>query len=704
MLRMFNDAKPGRLRVAAVTLSILAFVLTVRGIASGAQIVDWPFYGNDQGGTRYQDLDQINRSNVKRLKPAWIVHLHVANESTSLEMQPIVVGGTVFVSSPHDHVFALNAATGRIKWTYNPSDMPPLFALALCCGQTNRGVAAGDGKVYIARLDGMLVALDAKTGNVVWKSRTADFHERYSQTMAPQFVDGKVLVGSAGGEYRARGFIAAYDSATGKQRWRFFTTQPGTWGGAGWKHGGGTVWTTPEVDAKLRLVYVHTGNPAPDVNGAKRLGKNLYTSSIVALDADTGTMKWYFQEVHHDIWDYDAAQLGQLYSVTRDGRSIPAIGQAGKNGFYFILDRRSGKPIFPVREVPVATTPTWQQPYPTQPESGTRLVPNAVTVNASGFQSAPMWTPPREQPLLEQPGAENSGPEWSPGAYSPRTRYAYIPSGGYSPWLYHASPAELNFYGSTGTAPAIPKIATYGLFNAVDTQTGKIVWRIKTPSIVVSGVAVAGDLVFWGRNDGTYLAQDARSGKTLWTWRSRVAGIGGANGAGAVYMVDGREFVVMPFGGNSHIRGDNGAALSPVGDAVVAFALPRNGSEPHIVNAHPMQIFVRAPASVAGASVQPAGTKLVTIDAHDLNYYPRRFTAKAGAKIAVRVSDTGHLPVGFAVDLPTGAIGLARPVAPGEVTYFAFTAPTRPGDYEFFSSIAADKYYARGGIMTVRAR
>jgi len=264
--------------------------------------------------------------------------------------------------------------------------------------------------------------------------------------------------------------------------------------------------------------------------------------------------------------------------------------------------------------------------------------------------------------------------------------------------------STVNFYGSTGTAPAIPKIATYGLFNAVDTQTGKIVWRTKTPSIVVSGVAVAGDLVFWGRNDGTYLAQDARNGKTLWTWRSRLPGIGGANGAGAVYMVDGREFVVMPFGGNSHIRGDNGAALSPLGDAVIAFALPRNGSEPHIVDAHPVQIPVRAPANVAGTSVQPAGTKLVEIDAHDLNYYPQRFTATAGQKIAVRVSDTGHLPVGFAVDLPTGAIGLARPVAPGEATYFTFTAPTQPGNYEFFSSIQPDKYYARGGIMTVRAR
>ena len=705
MLRILNDAKPGRLRSAAIVLSMLGFGASLTADASGAQQrVDWPFYGNDHAGRRYQNLDQINPSNVARLKPAWILHMHVANESTSLETQPIVVAGTLFVSSPHGHVFALDAATGRITWAYSPTDMPPLFALALCCGQTNRGVAVGDGKVYVARLDGVLVALDAKTGTVVWKSRIADFHQRYTETMAPQFVNGMLLVGSAGGEYRARGFIAAYDSSTGKQRWRFFTTQPGTWGGSGWKHGGGTVWTTPEVDPNLHLVYAHTGNPAPDVNGGKRPGKNLYTSSIVALDENTGAMKWYFQEVHHDVWDYDAAQPGQLYTVVKHGKSIPAIGHAGKNGFYFILDRRTGKPIFPVREVNVSTTPAWQHPYPTQPESGTRLVPNYVVVNASGFRSAPMWTPPREQPLLEQPGAENSGPEWSPGAYSPRTRFAYIPSGGYSPWLYYAMPAETNFYGSTGTAPAIPKISTYGLFNAVDTQTGKIVWRTKTPSIVVSGVAIAGDLVFAGRSDGTYVAQDARSGKTLWAWHSGLRGIGGANGAGAVYMVDGREYVVMPFGGNSHIRGDNGAAISPVGDALIAFALPRKGGgEPHVVDAQPVHIPVRAPAGVAGASIRPTGTAIIDIAAHDFNYYPNRFTIGPGEKIAVRVANTGHLPVGFAVNLPTGAIGLARPIAPSDVKYFVFTTPTRAGDYEFFSSIQPDKYYATGGVMTVRA-
>lgn len=665
--------------------------------------VDWPFYGNDQGGMRYQDLDQINRSNVARLRPAWILHMHVANPDTSLETQPIVVGGTLYVSSPHDHVFALDAATGRIEWTYSPTDMPPLFSLALCCGQVSRGLAVGEGKVYIARLDDVLVALDAKTGKVAWKSRTADFHQRYSESMAPQFVAGKVLVGSAGGEYRTRGFIAAYDATSGKQLWRFHTTQPGTWGGDAWKHGGGTVWTTPEVDPKLGLVYAHTGNPSPDVNGSQRPGKDLYTSSIVALDVATGTLKWYFQEVHHDIWDYDAAQPGQLYTVETNGESIPVIGQAGKDGFYFVLDRRTGKPVFPVYEVKVPAAPAWQHAYPTQPQSSIRLVPNAVTQVPVGFRAAPMWTPPRRQPLLQQPGAENARPEWSPGAYSPRTHDAYIPSGGYSPWLYDAMPNEVNFYGSTGSPPTIPKLSTYGLFTAVDTRTGKIAWRIKTAHIVVSGVAVAGDLLFWGLDDGTYLAQDARTGKTLWKWHSALPGIGGANGAGAIYLVGGREYVVMPFGGNSHIRGDNGATTSPLGDALVAFALPgKAGGEPRVVDAQPVQVPVGAPAKVTGSSIRPAGTRIVEIVAHDFNYYPNRFRVKAGQQVAVHIVDTGNLPIGFAVDLPTGAIGLSRALMPGMGTYFAFRAPAKPRDYAIFSSIQPDTYYASGGTMTVQ--
>ncbi len=689
----------------ALGCGLLAATRVASSANSGAGNVDWPFYGNDQGGMRYQNFDQINRSNVRRLRPAWIFHTNVSNPDTSFETQPIVVRGTLYASSPHDHVFALDAATGRLKWTYSPTDMPPLFALALCCGQTNRGVAAGDGKIYIARLDGVLVALDAATGKVMWQTRTADFHARYSDTMAPQFARGKVLVGSAGGEFAVRGFVAAYDAASGKQVWRFSTTQPGSWGGSAWRHGGGAVWTTPEVDSKLGLAYVHTGNPSPDVNGSERPGKDLYTSSLVALDLATGAMRWYFQEVHHDIWDYDAAQPAQLYTLERNGASIPVIGHAGKNGFYFILDRRTGKPVLPVREVAVPSAPAWQHPYATQPQTSLRLVPDAVTSNASGFASAPMWTPPRAQPLLEQPGAENAGPEWSPGAYSPRTHYAYIPSGGYSPWLYEANRGYDNFYGSTGSPPVIPDLATYGLFNAVDTRSGTIAWRAKTPGVVISGATVVGDLVFWGLDDGTYLADDARTGATLWKWRATLRGVGGANGAGAAYMVDGREFVVMPFGGNSHIRGDNGPASSPLGDALVAFALPRDGSrEPRVASAQPVQIPVGAPRKVAGVSVPPLDARVIAIAEHDFTYTPPRLRARAGEKIAVLVSDTGTLPVGFAVELPTGAVGLAAPVMPKKHSYFVFTAPRAPGDYEFFSSLQADKYYARGGVLTVTAR
>ena len=691
---------------SAMVALIVAIVVALPVHAGGPSPTnfDWPYYGNDLGGMRYQNVDQINPSNVAQLTPAWIFHTTVMNKMTSFESQPIVVDGTMYVASPHDHVFALDAATGALKWTYSPTDMPPIFQLALCCGQTTRGVAVGDGKVFIARMDDVLVALDAATGRLAWETRVADWHEKYAENMAPQYVDGKVLVGSSGGEYQKRGFIGAYDTASGRQLWRFYTAQPGTWGGDAWKNGGGDVWTTPEVDPKLGLVYVHTGNAAPDINGSRRPGQDLYTDSIVALDLNSGTLRWYYQEVHHDLWDYDAGQPAQLYTLVRNGRSIPVIGHASKDGYYFILDRRTGKPVYPVKEVSVPTTPAWQHPWPTQPES-IPLIPMTVTSTPPGLTSAPMWTPPQETPLLEQVGAEMSGPEWAPGAYSPRTHYAYIPAGGYSPWLYHATPTEVNSYGSTGSPPAVPGLTSYGLFDAVNTATGKIAWQTRVPDVAVSGAVVAGDLVFWGEDDGTFLAQDAQTGTILWRYRSTLAGVGGANGSGAVYVVHGREYVVMAFGGSSHVRGDTGMTTSPLGDALVAYALPQAGAGgPHVVAAQPIQIPVGAPAAVGGVSRPPAGTMVIEITTRDLNYYPHRFTVRAGVQVAVHLVDDGLLPASFAVNLPTGAVGLSRPLMPGQGTYFVFTAPRQPGAYEFFDAIQADKGYTPPGIMQVVPR
>ncbi|MEZ4715546.1 MAG: PQQ-binding-like beta-propeller repeat protein [Caldilineaceae bacterium] len=430
---------------------------------------EWALYGNDPGNMRFQDVDQINPSNVGDLQPAWILYTGVGSAKTSFEAQPIVVDGTMYVATPHNHVIALDPATGAVKWTYAPTDMQPLDQLSICCGQTNRGVAVGDGKVFVGRLDANLVALDAATGQEVWKTAVAPYAKDFTETTAPQYYDGKVIIGISGGEYRIRGFVSAYDAESGDLLWRFYTVPgPGqygndTWAGDSWQWGGAPVWTTPAVDPELGLVIFSTGNAAPDLNGSTRAGDNLFAASIVAVDINTGQRKWHFQEVHHDIWDYDGPQPVLLFTLEKDGQEIPAVGHANKNGYYYILDRRTGEPLFDVTETEVPTEPSWQHPSPTQPIPATEeLIPHEVTGNPGGTDATPaeFYTPPQEKPLIMQPGAE-SGSEWPPAAYSPRTGYIYIPAGGYEPWFYQSGPDNTdNLARRCVTNPAIPTPTT----------------------------------------------------------------------------------------------------------------------------------------------------------------------------------------------------------------------------------------------------
>jgi quinohemoprotein ethanol dehydrogenase len=683
--------------------------------------LDWPYYGHDPGAMRYVDIDQINPSNVGQLQPAWIFHTNVANDHTSFEAQPIVIDGVMYISSPHNHVFALDAATGDLKWTYSPEDMPSLSDLAICCGQANRGVAVGDGKVFIGRLDAKLVALDADSGEVAWEATVADWREKWTETMAPLFVDGKVIIGASGGEFLRRGFVDAYDADTGEHLWRFYTVpgfgEPGneTWAGDSWATGGATVWTTPAADLDLGLLYITTGNAAPDENGSARAGDNLYAASIVALDLDSGEYRWHFQEVHHDIWDYDAAQPVHLFTLQKDGEQTPALGHANKNGNYFILDRRNGTPLYEVEEVPVPTEPSWQNPAPTQPDPATDpLIPQEVKNAPEGVKSAPMWTPPQEQPLLIQPGGE-AGPEWTASAYSPRTKYAYIQAGGYEPWLYHATEDLQNSLGSTGL-DVIPGIEHYGLFDAMDTTTGKLAWQIRVPERIVSGVVVAGDLVFFGESTGEFNAVDATSGDVLWTYTPDRKGVGGANGSPAVYAVDGREYVVMAFGGNNQVRSAFGANNqvrsddpSPPGDAVIAFALPEDGAaggEPNVVRADPVQVETGAippEAMVPPMQSAPAGATIVEIETHDYTFFPNEFTVEPGQQVAVHIVNTGLPPSGIAIMLPDGPMALKGAVLTKEDAYFVFTAPDQPGTYDFFNPLGPQKFFGMTGTMTVSA-
>lgn len=693
---------------------LLALVLLASAVpaalAQAPTTLDWPYYGNDPGNMRYVDTDLINPSNVAQLQPAWILHIGVGNENTSFESQPIIVNGTLYVSSPHDHVYAVDAATGNLKWTYNP-DLPTLEEMAICCGQTNRGVAVGQDKVFIGQLDANLVALDANTGNVVWKVAVDDWHNKWTETMAPQYFDGKVFIGASGGEFMARGHISAYDAATGKMLWRFNTVPgPGefgndTWAGDSWQTGGATVWTTPSVDPDLGLLYLTTGNAAPDLDGAKRAGNNLFSASIVALDLNTGQYRWHFQEVHHDIWDYDAPQPTHLFTVEKDGQQIPAIGHANKNGHYFILDRRDGKPLFDVQEVPVPTEPAWQNPSPTQPKPATDpLIPQSVAQALPGQKAVPLWTPPQPEPLVMQPGAE-SGPEWAPAAYSPRTRFTYIPAGGYEPWLFHAIPETPNTLGSLiNDKPSYAENDHYGLFDAMDTTTGKLAWQMKVPQRATSGIVVAGDLVFLGESNGKFHALDAKSGQILWTYQSNDKGVGGANGAPAVYVVNGQEYIVSGFGGNTQVRSGQD---SPPGDALIAFALPQPGQTgPNVVMANPKQVptgDIPDSALQAKLSSPPPDARVVDITMNELFFYPNQFSAAPGEKIAVHLKNNepaGHEHT-IAFGLPTGVIALKDPIPPGEEGYFAFTAPTAPGDYQFWCTVGEHKELGMTGTMTL---
>lgn len=674
--------------------------------------LDWPYYGNDLGGMRFQDIDAINAQNVAQLKPAWIFHSNVANMATSFEAQPIVVDGVMYVSSPHDHVFALDAATGALKWTYSPTDMPKLADLHICCGQVNRGVAVGGGKVFIGRLDAMLVALDANSGQVVWQTPVDDWHQKWTETMAPQYVDGKVIIGGAGGEFQVRGHVSAYDANSGKMLWRFYTVpgpgEPGnnSWAGDSWQRGGATVWTTPSVDPALGMVYITTGNAAPDENGAKRAGDNLYSASVVALDINSGQYKWHFQEVHHDLWDYDSAQPAHLFTMERNGQSIPAIGHANKNGFYFVLDRRDGTPLYNVKEMPVPAGPAYQNASKTQPVPDTEpLIPHEVAQTPPGMKSGPIFTPPQPQPILIQPGYE-SGPEWTAAAYSPRTKYAYIPAGGYAPWLYQGNEEEVNSLGSTGAEGVdLPGVEKYGLFDAMDTTTGKIAWKVKTAEKTVSGVVVTGDVVFFGEGDGTFKALDARTGAELWKYKNDSPSVGGSNGSPAAYVVNGREYVVQAFGGNARERADYGGKSYLPGDALIAFALPQPGQgAPNMVLAAPQQVetgMIPDAAMMAPLHSAPAGAQVVTLETHDFNYYPSTFAVAPGRQVAVHIVNVGVPVAGFAIKLPTGPIALKGAVKPKEDAYFVFTAPSQPGNYEFFSPLGAQRFFGMKGMMTV---
>jgi alcohol dehydrogenase (cytochrome c) len=325
-------------------------------------------------------------------------------------------------------------------------------------------------------------------------------------------------------------------------------------------------------------VYITTGNAAPDINGVRRAGDNLFSASIVALDLKTGRPVWYFQETHHDLWDYDSTQPAVLFPVVTDGSVVPAIGHCSKNGNYYILDRRNGRPIFPVTEMPVPTTPAWQHPSPTQPVSSVEpltpltFVPGTIDLRKlpPGVQLAPQYTPPQQQEFLIVPG-DDGGCEWAPAAFSPRTSFVYYGTR-YEPSTFQTSPNNRSFLGST-FEEQVPGVKAFGIFGATDTRSGTVAWKTNVDQPAKSGLMVAGDLVFFGEGNGKFHAVHAATGQMLFTFDgTTIPNGGGAQAAPVAYVVNGKEFIVNAFGGNVPDR--QHFPPNPVGDAIVAFTLP----------------------------------------------------------------------------------------------------------------------------------
>jgi quinohemoprotein ethanol dehydrogenase len=580
---------------------------------------DWVHHGNDLANTRFQNLDQINPSNVKNLKVAWVFHTGVLDPLAELEATPIEVDGRLFITDGHDNVFALNAATGKMLWKFDGfSDEKQLAAFFLCCGRNNHGVAYGDGTVFVGRFDDSVVALHAETGKVVWQKTLADFHNRVSINSAPQFVEAGgrelVIISLSGGEFEIRGQVFALDAKTGNTVWHFSTTQPTSFAGQSFQTGGAAVWVPPAIDADLGLVYLSVGNAAPDIQGEERGGDNLFSASIVAINLFTGNPVWHFQEVHHDIWDYDSAQPAVLFPLEKDGKHYKALGHCSKNGQYYILDRRTGEPIYKVTEKPVPSGAAFQNAASTQPYSAVEPItplsfdqltaeeqPDtaAITAAFSSFLApgqkevalSSQYTPPDETLRLIMPG-DNGGCEWAPAGYSPRTKYVYYGArhdpdvfkthSGNTSLIPEAVNGDLHL-GST-FINHVPGAKPFGIYGATDTRTGKVVWKIRIPAPAKSGVLIAGDVVFFGEGNGTFDAADARTGKMLFSFHApgKITNAGGAQAGPMAFLVDGREFVVNAFGGNVPDRSvtSNGDCLgggslcaNPVGDAYIAFAL-----------------------------------------------------------------------------------------------------------------------------------
>jgi quinohemoprotein ethanol dehydrogenase len=537
---------------------------------------NWITNGGNLTNNRFSSLDEINAENVAELKGDWMTKIgeNATAAKFSAEGQPLEYEGTIYIPDGADDVYAIDASTGDILWTYEPHIPADPLGDVVCCGWDNRGVALGDGLVFVSQLNGVQIALDQQTGKVRWETTIVKPRSGYSITSAPLFYDGRVYVGGSGGEYGVRGRLTALDAKTGKMAWRFFTTpSPSETGGDTWpdngsyRHGGASLWNTPSVDPELNQLYFSTSNASPWV-GSQRAGDNLFTASIVALDAETGAYKWHYQQVHHDLWDFDCPSPTVLMDGEMNGETVAAIGEPCKTGWAYVLDRKTGKPIYPIPEVKVPqdpaekTSPT--QPQPTMPPfSPIQTTPEALA-NAreavatskpkpkvvGGKVFVPMSSDPSS--LVMAPNAAVGGDNWPPSSFNPEKNMYFVCSqSGATGLIVPPRPQKFvegeSFIGSDTVVSS--GFDTEGFLTAYDMSTGKIVWQEKFPeeSCYSGAVTTAGGLVFVGHNDGNLVAYDVENGKELWHWQTGA----GANATVTPFEDEGEEKIAFYAGGNS---------------------------------------------------------------------------------------------------------------------------------------------------------
>ena len=579
----------------------------------------WITNGGNLYNQRYSPLTQINRDTVKGMKALWRTGMGSGmGPGTAGQAQILSYEGTLYVVNGVNDVFAMDVETGRTLWTYrgnpDPKGGSPI-------GKTSRGVALGDGKVFVGHTDAQLAAIDQRTGQVIWKIPAEKWQEGFAITAAPLYYDGLVIIGFNGGEMGTRGRLKAYDARTGKLKWTFYTVpgpgEPGheTWpqDSDAWTRGGAGIWQTPAIDPELGLLYFTTGNPGPDLNGGVRKGDNLYSVSVVAVEAKTGKYRWHFQQVHHDIWDYDSPNPVVLFDASYDGKPRKGLVEVSKTGWAYILDRESGKPLIGIEEKPVPQEPrqatSATQPYPIGDAivpQRVDIVPEGVRVDANGKvpNDGRIFTPFWTDPITVKPGTMG-GANWPPSSYDPESHLLYVCASDRISTFWVREPLEtpgpnkVYMGGAFGQAD----VDDAGVFAALDVRTNKLAWRQQWREICYSGsVVTAGGLVFTGRADGRLTALDKRNGVKLWEFMTD----GGVNSTVTTFEHKGKQYVVVHAGGGVFANGKQG-------DGIWMFSLDgkMDPIAPAIPGGRPTGAGPGAgggPAATAGGATPPANS------------------------------------------------------------------------------------------------